>query len=169
VDDVVPVHFEVLLPAFVLGCVIAHGREAHDHDIGGARASAVVSAAFMLLVGLSMPVMGGSDPSGEAWPGWGTIALHTLALTVLANLGKMVPLLCYRREVGWHDRLALCIGMWPRGEVGAGVLVVSLAYGISGARVTAATLCLALNLLCTGLFIIGVKRLIASGSTAIRM
>jgi hypothetical protein len=49
--------------------------------------------------------------------------------------------------VQWRERLALCIGMWPRGEVGAGVLVVSLAYGIGGATVTVATLGLALNLL----------------------
>lgn len=50
--------------------------------------------------------------------------------------------------------------MWPRGEVGAGVLAVSLAYGISPAFVTVATLSLALNLLLTGVFIVIVKRLI---------
>jgi hypothetical protein len=36
-----------------------------------------------------------------------------------ANLGKMFPLLVYRQEASWRERLAISIGMWPRGEVGA--------------------------------------------------
>jgi uncharacterized membrane protein YvlD (DUF360 family) len=59
-------------------------------------------------------------------------------------------------------RLALAIGMWPRGEVGAGVLVVSLSYGIGGPIVTIAMLSLALNLLCTGLFIVVIKKLLGA-------
>jgi amino acid permease len=49
--------------------------------------------------------------------------------------------------------------MWPRGEVGAGVLVISLSYGIGGPIVTVAMLSLAFNLLLTGAFIYIVKRL----------
>jgi hypothetical protein len=56
--------------------------------------------------------------------------------------------------------LAVSIGMWPRGEVGAGVLVLSLSYGVGGAAVTVAIASLALNLLLTGVFIVAVKRLI---------
>jgi hypothetical protein len=52
--------------------------------------------------------------------------------------------------------------MWPRGEVGAGVLVISLSYGIGGPIVTVAMLSLALNLLLTGVFIYVVKRLTRS-------
>jgi hypothetical protein len=52
--------------------------------------------------------------------------------------------------------------MWPRGEVGAGVLVISLSYGIGGPIVTIAMLSLALNLLLTGAFIYVVKRLTRS-------
>jgi hypothetical protein len=73
----------------------------------------------------------------------------------------MFPALCYRREAHWRERLAVAIGMWPRGEVGAGVLVVSLSYGIGGAVVTVAMLSLALNLLLTGLFILIVKKLLS--------
>jgi Kef-type K+ transport system membrane component KefB len=61
-----------------------------------------------------------------------------------------------------RERLALAIGLFPRGEVGAGVLVVSLGYGISGTATTVALLSLALNLLLTGLFILWVRRLLAS-------
>jgi len=50
--------------------------------------------------------------------------------------------------------------MWPRGEVGAGILVLSISYGIGGPIVTVALLSLALNLSLTGIFIIFVKRLI---------
>ena len=87
------------------------------------------------------------------------LALHVLVVTVLSNLGKMFPALCYRREAHWRERLALAVGMWPRGEVGAGVLVISLSYGIGGPIVTVAMLSLALNLLLTGVFILIVKRL----------
>ncbi|MEJ2546161.1 MAG: hypothetical protein P8Y99_19020, partial [Calditrichaceae bacterium] len=56
----------------------------------------------------------------------------------------------------------VAIGMWPRGEVGAGVLVFSLSYGIGGPIVTIAMLSLALNLLMTGFFIYIVKQLTGS-------
>jgi Kef-type K+ transport system membrane component KefB len=90
---------------------------------------------------------------------------HVLALTVLANLGIMVPALCYRREAHWKERLALAIGMWPRGEVEAGVLIVSLGYGIGGPMITAAMLSLALNLVLTGAFILLVQWLVAGKGT----
>ena len=50
--------------------------------------------------------------------------------------------------------------MFPRGEVGAGVLVVSIGYGLGGIALTVAVLSLAFNLLLTGVFIIAVKKLI---------
>jgi Kef-type K+ transport system membrane component KefB len=78
---------------------------------------------------------------------------------VLANLGKMFAAFCYRREAHWRERLAVAIGMWPRGEVGAGVLVISISYGIGGPVLTVAMLSLALNLALTGVFIAMVKRL----------
>lgn len=239
-DPDVPVHIEVLLPAFVLGCIIrsSHGAE-HDHHedlaqtASGAKAGMWISAVFMVLVGLNMPLIttgtetpvasaqqiaeapaptapqvaeetraappgdgarpqtegpaiatpgtggastlayAGADPQllaeKRAMPGWGTIALHVLAITFLSNLGKMFPAFCYRREAHWRERLAVAVGMWPRGEVGAGVLVVSLSYGIGGPILTVAILSLALNLLCTGLFIVMVRRLlngVPGGATA---
>jgi len=71
--------------------------------------------------------------------------LHVLLITLLSNLGKMFPALCYRTEAGFRERLALAIAMFPRGEVGAGVLVVSLSYGLAGPALTVAVLSLALN------------------------
>lgn len=216
VDESTPIHIEVLLPAFVLGCVIAYPKPrgsrgaatpAHDEASAHAaldtpserRVSTVVAAAFMVLVGLSMPqilvgesaktadvaeetrapsLRAGGAPSAEevaaqigasqeigritaAQPpmGWSAILLHVLLVTFISNLGKMFPAFCYRKEAHWRERLALAIGMWPRGEVGAGVLVISLSYGIGGAVVTVAMLSLALNLLLTGLFIYTVKRI----------
>ena len=125
----------------------------------------------MVFVGLSMPQMIGeidaATPISKAvtitasqpFPGWWTIGTHVLVLTAVINLGKMFPLLCYRREAHWKERLAVAIGLWPRGEVGAGVLVVSLSFGIGGPIVTVGLLCLALNLLLTGLFVVAVKQL----------
>ena len=164
VDDVVPIHIEVLLPAFILGCVLTrpsgHGDHSAPEHTGEQNASLIISAGFMVLVGLSMPPL--FNGTGGASVGWPQLLTHTLWLTLLANLGKMFPLFCYRREAHWKERLALCVGMWPRGEVGAGVLVVSLGYGISGLIVPAAALSLALNLVLTGVFIMIVQRLLAS-------
>jgi hypothetical protein len=81
-------------------------------------------------------------------------------VTILSNLGKMFPFFCYRKEATIRERLALSIAMFPRGEVGAGVLVVSMGYGLGGIALTVAVLSLALNLLLTGVFIIAVKKLI---------
>jgi Kef-type K+ transport system membrane component KefB len=174
VDDVVPIHIEVLLPAFVLGCVMArpHGQDPHHDDSreghqegpeshNEQKVATIISAAFMVLVGLSMPTI--TFASGS----WQWIALHVLVITVLANLGKMFPLFVYRKEAHWKERLAICVAMWPRGEVGAGVLIISLGYGIGGAMVTVAALSLALNLLLTGVFMIIVKKLLDSAPPAI--
>ena len=94
--------------------------------------------------------------------GWEQITLHVLIITVIANIGNMFPAFCYRKEAHWRERVAVSIGMWPRGEVGAGVLVISLSYGIGGPVVTVAMLSLALNLLLSGFFIYLVKHLTAS-------
>lgn len=173
VDDVVPIHVEVLLPAFVLGCVLArpHGSDPHRDDAREGhqdgpespteqRVATIVSGAFMVFVGLSMPAI----DLAAAGLSWASLAWHTLAVTVLANLGKMFPVFCYRAEADWRERLALCVGMWPRGEVGAGILVLSLGYGIAGPMVSVAAFSLALNLVLTGVFIVGVKRLLAAAS-----
>jgi len=157
-DDMVGIHVEVLLPAFVLGVALAH--RGGEHGEAEERAATGVSAVFMVLVGLSMPpiVLGGMSP-------W-VLAAHTAAVTVASNIGKMFPAFVYRGEAGWRERLALAIGMWPRGEVGAGVLVVSIGYGIGGPMITVAVLSLALNLLLTGVFIAWVKRLLAVSPAA---
>lgn len=238
IDASVPIHIEVLLPAFVLGCMIklphhseepvpagsaaevnsdsvvapdAEGHSAHEPSASEARAGTIISALFMLFVGLSMPYIldqfSGALPPGSAAAGqaitapaapappsatppsapphdpshgpdygfltahtpamslWAIIG-HTLVVTVLCNLGKMFPALCYRRESSLRQRLALAVGMWPRGEVGAGVLVISLGYGIGGPIVTIALLSLALNLVLTGTFIVLIKRLLGPDANA---
>lgn len=167
INDVVPVHLEVLLPAFVLGCMLARpaGHNPHIDDsrpglqegpkeADEQRVSAIVAACFMILVGLSMPQIPHDTLS------WGLIASHVALVTILSNLGKMFPFFCYRKEATIRERLALSIAMFPRGEVGAGVLVVSMGYGLGGTALTVAVLSLAMNLLLTGVFIIAVKKLI---------
>jgi Na+:H+ antiporter len=92
------------------------------------------------------------------------MAVHVLNVTLLSNLGKMFPALTYRGQAGWRERVALAIGMWPRGEVGAGILAVSLGHGLGGPLVVVALLSLALNLILTGVFILFVKKLLVSES-----
>jgi Kef-type K+ transport system membrane component KefB len=187
IDRSVPIHLEVLLPAFALGCLMKplntphadDSREGHQEGPEHPQeqiVSTIVSGAFMLLVGLSMPPILGSSTESHAapaalsarapLPGWPMMVVHVLVVTVLSNLGKMFPALCYRRQARRRERLALAVSMWPRGEVGAGILVIALAYGLGGPLVAVALLSLALNLLLTGASILIVKRLLAgSGST----
>src|SRR5262249_61816644 len=148
------------------------GSQMGPESPGEQRVATLIAALFMGLVGLNLPPFVGESADAAtaalqsvsaAQPSlpWGVMAGHVLALTLLANLGKMVPALCYRREAHWKERLALAVGMWPRGEVGAGVLAVSLGYGLGGPMITAAMLSLALNLVLTGAFILLVKWLVA--------
>jgi Kef-type K+ transport system membrane component KefB len=170
VDELVPIHLEVLLPAFVMGCILAH-RHAPMNVKNEEKISNGITGLFMVLVGLAMPLIAagssGSDSSatsvliGGSWPGWTVIITHVLVITVISNIGKMFSLLCYRSEASLKERLALSVAMFPRGEVGAGVLVISLSYGIGGPVVTVALLSLALNLILTGFFIAAVKKLIS--------
>jgi Kef-type K+ transport system membrane component KefB len=184
IDYRVPIHLEVLLPAFVLGCVMRRpagsdphcddGRVGHQEGPESAveqRVSTLVSGIFMVLVGLTMPPLVGAaveeapvaagTVSGAQPPlGAGMLAVHVLALTVLINIGKMVPAFCYRREAHWKERFAVALGMCPRGEVGAGVILLSLDYGITGPMVNVAVFSLALNLLLTPLFIYAVTALL---------
>jgi hypothetical protein len=181
IDEGVPLHIEVLLPAFALGCImkpitnphIDDVREGHQEGPEASReqvASTVVSGVFMLLVGLSMPALFRDAAEGDSrettlsasvpMPAGPIMALHVLMVTLLSNLGKMFPALCYRRQAGRYERLALAVSMWPRGEVGAGILVIALGYGLGGPLLTVALLSLMLNLLLTGLFIIWVKGLL---------
>jgi len=171
IDDSVPVHLEVLLPAFLLGCMLKRsiGHDNHIEDASEGhlegfedpieqRVSMIVTAMFMVLVGLSMPVI--TSENGT----WGVLIGHVILITVLSNIGKMFPLICYRKEATVRERLALSISMFPRGEVGAGVLVISMSYGLIGTAITVATLSLALNLLLTGGFIAIVKKLLEKKS-----
>jgi Kef-type K+ transport system membrane component KefB len=179
VDDIVPIHIEVLLPAFVLGCMLARPlgtdphrddvREGHQEGPEGSteqKVSGIVSGVFMILVGLSMPALDSIMTSDG--PGWGRIALHVVLVTVLANAGKMFPTFVYRSEATLRERMAISIGMWPRGEVGAGVLILSLGYGIGGPMIVVAALSLALNLVLTGAFIAMVKGLLRASMVPAR-
>jgi len=196
IDETVSVHIEVLLPAFVLGTIISkkHNKvKIHNGEMGDIleqkhekKVSFVISAIFMVLVGLSMPLLEGiseyikthqivkdtvdSYLSGTENPVFkgditksfhlSTVLFHVMIITLLCNIGKIIPAFVYKNEASWYDRLAVALAMFPRGEVGAGVLIISMSYGIGGIIVTVSMLSLALNLLLTGVFIIGVKVLL---------
>merc|ERR1719460_3248522 len=95
----------------------------------------------------------------------GPLVGHVLAVSVLMVLGKLFPLVCYRQEATWKTRLALSLGMCPRGEVGAGVIVISLSFGVGGPAIAVAVMGLALNLICSSAFIMAVKALAEEPTT----
>lgn len=159
------IHIEVLLPAFIFGMVIK------NRHVGGkveANVSSLVSIVFMLLVGMSMPLIDFSNTASAAdteslisvippMSGW-VIALHVLVVTLLSNLGKLAPM-CFYRDRSLTERLALSVGMFARGEVGAGVIFIALGYNIGGPILLISVLTLVLNLILTIGFVYIVKHL----------
>lgn len=167
------IHIEVLLPAFIFGMIIK------NKHVGGKieeRATTMISLVFMLLVGMSMPFIDmGQDAAASVesdsliatlpiMSGW-EIALHVVAVTLLSNIGKMVPMFFYR-DRSLAERLALSIGMFTRGEVGAGVIFIAIGYNIGGPVLLISVLALVLNLILTGGFVMLVKRLALKAYTA---
>ena len=137
------------------------------------RVSTGISFLFMLLVGLSMPLVTGAPADTAAAASvtgsqpmmpWGTLLLHVVTVSVLSNLGKLVPLFFYRdRKIS--ERLALSIGMFTRGEVGAGVIFIALGYSLGGPALIISVLTLVLNLILTGGFVVWVKKLALKSCT----
>ncbi|HEX2225530.1 MAG TPA: cation:proton antiporter [Candidatus Binatia bacterium] len=181
-DYITELHLEVLLPAFALGCIIKsdhlHGSEEFDPESRGSESyngewedvlDRLVKGSFMLLAGMALPTIQFGNMS------LAFVAIHVLLLTFLMNVGKCVPLTTYRDEAGIRERAALSLGMFPRGEVGIGVLLVSLEIfhqtesltrpGIHES-ISLGALSLALNLCLTGFFILGVIKLL-NGVTAV--
>lgn len=163
-------HVEVLLPAFLVGCVLKEKEKENivlpGQDIAGfhteERVGLIVSSAFMFLVGLSMPAAFGANAQIENSMSPLILGGHVIAVTILSNLGKMFACFCYKKEATLRERIAVSVAMFPRGEVGAGVLAVALSYKINGPHVTVAFMSLALNLILTGVFILIVKKLLVS-------
>lgn len=160
------IHIEVLLPAFVWGMVM---RNKHVDTLQERRAATVISFLFMFLVGVSMPLFVGTGYSADEASSlsvtgsqpmmpWSVIALHVVAVSLLSNLGKLFPMFFYRDRKK-SERLALSIGMFTRGEVGAGVIFIALGYNLGGPALVVSVLTLVLNLVLTGLFVVCVRKL----------
>ena len=175
-DYATDLHLEVLVPAFALGCVIKsdhlHGSAEYaaastkltvPEPTGQAVLDWVIKAGFMLLAGMALP------PVHLGGMGIIAVAAHVVLLTIVGNIGKCLPLAAYKNEATLRERSALSIGMFPRGEVGIGVLLVSLDIfrqqnmldsPAVQQSMTIAALSLALNLALTGVFIMVVIRLL---------
>ena len=162
------IHIEILLPAFVLGMImkVDHTVVPERQEV---RVSDSISYIFMLLVGISMPLFIGVDYDALGlltssvinqipMPGWDVIAIHVLIVTFISNVGKLFPLFFYRDRT-LSERLAVSIGMFTRGEVGAGVLFIAIGYHLGGVLLVVSVLAMSLNLLLTGIFISYTKRL----------
>ena len=160
------IHIGVLLPAFILGMIMKH----KEIDTPMERnVSTGISFLFMFLVGMSMPHFIGVNfaetqageysvtGSQEMMP-WGVIALHVLIVSLLSNIGKLFPVFFYR-DRKFSERLALSIGMFTRGEVGAGVIFIALGYNLGGPALAISVLTIVLNLILTGIFVLWVKKL----------
>ncbi|MBS0585326.1 MAG: sodium:proton antiporter [Verrucomicrobia bacterium] len=168
IEAILPIQIEILLPAFALGTILAYPKRIrnihHFFEKGGEKiAKWFITGLFIFLVGFSMPpikIEGAHSIGGITVP---MALLHVLALTFLSNLGKMFPFFCYRKEATMRERFALALTMCPRGEVGAGVLIlaIGLLTHIDKVVVLLAMTSLALNLLLTGPLIMVIKQLLS--------
>jgi Kef-type K+ transport system membrane component KefB len=175
-DYATGLHAEVLVPAFALGCVIKsdhlHGSAEYAGASGATSAHEPgwqrsldwgIKGGFMLLAGMALPPIQLGDMGIVA------VAAHVGLITIVSNIGKCLPMAAYKSEATLRQRLALSVGMFPRGEVGIGVLLVSLEIfrqqnlldspAVQQSMAIGA-LSLALNLALTGVFIIVVIRLL---------
>ena len=173
-DYLTDLHLEVLVPAFALGCLIKSDHLHGSAEYGDTNVQAnpresvqtmldwAVKGGFMVLAGMALPSIQLGGISIVA------VLAHVILITIVSNIGKCVPMMAYRDETTLRNRLALSIGMFPRGEVGIGVLLVSLEIfrqqnmvhlAAVQQSMTIAALSLALNFALTGVFILGVIRL----------
>lgn len=154
-------HIEVLLPAFIVGMTLYEEPVLpyHDHnDVKHEPLSVAISCLFMLLVGLSMP----NFSLAFEYYDYKEMLWHILAITILSNVFKCSTLFFYKQEASFKERLAVSVAMFPRGEVGAAVIALSISMGLPAGPILLATASLALNLCLTGVFIYIVKRLIVA-------
>ena len=79
------------------------------------------------------------------------IIYHVVIVSLLSNVGKLFPVLFYR-DRKLSERLALSIGMFTRGEVGAGIIFIALGYNLGGPALVISVLTLVLNLILTSIF-----------------
>lgn len=160
------IHIEVLLPAFVFGMIMKHK---HIDTKIEQSVSSGVSFFFMFLVGLSMPTFIGVEFSesiagnhsitgSQPMMPWGIIFFHDVIVSILSNIGKLFPMFFYRDRL-LSERLALSIGMFTRGEVGAGIIFIALGYNLGGPALIISVLTIVLNLILTGAFVLWVKKL----------
>lgn len=167
------IHIEILLPAFVLGMVMEHK---HIESKLEYNVATTISFIFMFLVGVSMPQFIGVDfeklmhsattiTAAQPMMNWKIITLHVVIVSFLSNIGKLFPLFFYRHRRK-RERLALSIGMFTRGEVGAGVIFIALGYNLGGPALAISVLAIVLNLILTGLFVVWVKKLTLSAYKA---
>ncbi len=196
-DGLMSIHLEILLPAFVVGCVLAYP----DKDEKKLHAllekpleksiQFSISAIFMLLVGLSIPPIlldaaAFQNLGDRGWMGvvtesphlifqangsipFSSLVVHALFVTLLANVGKMFPTFCYRDEANLRERFALSLCMCCRGEVSAGIIIVSLSLVtfVESPIIIIAMLSLILNFLLIGPIIAVIRWLTLSTSRPI--
>ena len=81
-----------------------------------------------------------------------------------SGISRFESKMCIRDRFFYRDRklserLALSIGMFTRGEVGAGIIFIALGYNLGGPALVISVLTLVLNLILTGIFVLWVKKL----------
>ena len=134
------------------------------------RVSTGISFFFMFLVGMSMPHFIGVNFAethcggifGDRFAGNDVVGDDSVSCGncfFVVERGKAYVLCSFYRDRKLSERLALSIGMFTRGEVGAGIIFIALGYNLGGPALVISVLTLVLNLILTGIFVLWVKNL----------
>ena len=168
--------FVVMVTVFAIGTELKHATAREWLGTGNGSVAAALAGkvlpitAVMFLISLVMLVINfkivGTPLNGSlAVILAGTLlfilsyqSISVLIVSLLSNLGKLFPVFFYR-DRKLSERLALSIGMFTRGEVGAGVIFIALGYNLGGPVLIVSVLTIVLNLILTGGFVLLVKRL----------
>lgn len=102
------VEIGVILPAFVLGCML-YNKDNHSMKEFQSFDN-TIKVLFMILVGLALPKI-----NLNQFNGW-KLAFDVVIITILSNLGKCAPMFFYKNEASLKERIAVSIGMFPEAK-----------------------------------------------------
>lgn len=155
------IEIDILLPSFALGMLLVnphqfdpHLRYRHEHAYfepqqklyRGMHLS--LKLIFMFSIGLLVPLINLSQYSLL------TLLLDSLMLSLILIMGKAIPVLCLFSELSLKERLALVMGLSPRGEIGVYIIAALAGTSMGEYGIHLAGLTFVINLSLSALFVL---------------
>lgn len=147
------VELEILLPGFILGMLLVIPKYFQENK---KRTELVLKVLFMFFVGILFPKLHFEQFTFKEF------VFDVVVVFILSNLGKCVAFFAYSKQASVKERLALSIGLFPRGELSLGIIALCIELGLHPKAIALAGFSLALNLCFKGVFVQSVVWLLKS-------